>query len=198
MTSVSPPRPARIKPVSDPGPEVAATLAKTLSDAHGVPLNIFATLAHHPRLLKRFNVLGGMFLAHGELPARERELVVLRTAWRAGSEYEWGQHVVIGARAGVTEAEIKAVTRPLAEGGWTGSDSVLLTFTDEVLDHIDVSEEIWKAAREHWSEAQIIELTMLVGFYRMVAGFLNAVRVEREGELPGWPDGVVRRTGPTG
>jgi 4-carboxymuconolactone decarboxylase len=184
---------ARIGPVTDPAPEVAATLAKTMSGADGVPLNIFATLAHHPRLLKRFNVLGGMFLAHGELPARERELVVLRTAWRAGSEYEWGQHVVIGARAGVTEAEMQALTRPLAEGDWSSGDTVLLTFADEVLDRVDVSDETWGATCRSLSRAQIIELTMLVGFYRMVAGFLNVVRVEREGDLPGWPPGIGTR-----
>jgi 4-carboxymuconolactone decarboxylase len=193
MSPVSKASGARIGPVTDPDAEVASTLAKTLSDADGVPLNIFATLAHHPRLLKRFNVLGGMFLAHGELPARERELVVLRTAWRSGSEYEWSQHVVIGARVGVTEAETEALTRPLAEGGWSSSETVLLAFVDEVLDQVDVSDETWRAACRYWSDAQVIELTMLVGFYRMVAGFLNAVRVEREGELPGWPPGVEPR-----
>jgi 4-carboxymuconolactone decarboxylase len=178
----------RISPVTDPSPDVAETLAKTLATGDGRPLNIFATLAQHPRLLKRFNVLGGMFLAHGLLPARERELVVLRVAWRCRSVYEWGQHVLIGRKAGITDAELVALTRPVAEGGWSRADATLLEFTDEVLDRVDVSDEVWQAAAENLSDDQLIELTMLVGFYRMAAGFLNAVRVEREAQLPGWPE----------
>lgn len=182
---------ARIAPVTEPDQELAAALAKTLSDARGVPLNIFATLAHHPRLLKRSNVLGGMFLAHGELAARDRELAVLRIAWRTRSEYEWGQHVLIGTRAGLTSAEITALTASIAEAEWSSRDIVLLSFVDEILKQADVTEETWQAARRFWSDVQLIELTMLVGFYRMIAGFLNTVRVEREDDLPGWPSGAV-------
>src|SRR2546423_12722776 len=100
----------RIPPVTDPSPEVVELLGKTaISD--GPPLNIFATLAHHPRLLKRFNVLGGLFLGRGLLPARERELVILRTGWRTRCEYEFGQHTVLGRRAGLDDDEIRRVTR---------------------------------------------------------------------------------------
>ena len=46
------------------------------------PLNIFATLAHHPKLLKRWLVFGNHVLAKSTLPARDRELLILRTGWR--------------------------------------------------------------------------------------------------------------------
>ena len=157
--TVSTTPPPRIPPVTEPSPEVAEALAKTLSK-DGRPLNIFATLAQHPRLLKRFNVLGGMFLAHGRLPARERELVVLRVAWRCQCVYEWGQHVVIGRKAGITDEELAALTRPVSEGGWSPADATLLTFTDELLDRVDVSDEVWQAAAERLSDDQLIELVV--------------------------------------
>lgn len=185
----------RLKPVANPSPEVAEILSRTLADDSGTPLTIFRTLAHHPRLLKRFNVMGGLFLAHGELPARERELVVLRTAWRSGAAYEWGQHVLIGRRAGLTEDEIIRVTRPDHEAGWPASDATLLRFTDELLDRADVSDESWAVQRERWSSAQLVELMLLVGFYRMVAGFMNATRLQLEDDLPGWPADTGRRIG---
>lgn len=178
----------RIAPLEEPGPEVAETLSRTLADDDGVPLNIFRTLAHHPRLLKRFNALGGVFLAHGEMPARERELVVLRTAWRSGSEYEWGQHVVIGRRVGLTDDEIVRLARPDEDDCWSAADTALLRFTDELLDTADVGPEAWQAQRERWSDAQLVELVMLVGFYRMVAGFLKTAGVRQEDDLPGWPE----------
>lgn len=182
----------RVAPVEEPDPEVAELLAKTLGDDRGVPLAIFRTMASHPRLMKRFNVLGGFFLTRGELPARERELVVLHTAWRSGCVYEWAQHVSIGGRSGLTDDEIERVARPELAGEWAAGDALLLRAADDVLDHADLSDATWASLRERWSEVQCVELVMLVGFYRMTAGFLNATGVQRDGDLPGWPAGATR------
>lgn len=178
---------ARLEPVTDPGPEVAALLTKTLLDENGQALHVFTTLARHPLLLKRFNALGGLFLVHGELPARERELVVLRTAWSCGSVYEWGQHVLLGRRAALTEQEIAQVARPLPDVRWPADDAALLEFVDELLASSDVSESRWSVQRARWTDAQLVELVMLPAFYRMLAGFLNAFAVQPEDSLPGWP-----------
>src|SRR5215467_9582029 len=119
----------RIAPLTDPTPEVKELLDKT-KIRQGPVLNVFATMAHHPRLLKRFNVLGGLFLGRGLLPARERELVILRTAWRAGCVYEFGQHTVIGRRAGLTDAEIRRLAG--GAGAWTDDDAMLVRLADEI------------------------------------------------------------------
>src|SRR5215813_10048108 len=105
----------RIAPLTDPTPEVKELLDKTRI-RQGPVLNVFATMAHHPRLLKRFNVLGGLFLGRGLLPARERELVILRTGWRTRCEYEFGQHTLLGRQAGLTDEEIRRVTDD--DGRW--------------------------------------------------------------------------------
>ena len=81
----------------------------------GRPLNVFKTLAHRPRLLRRVNALGGYFMAHGAIPVRERESVILRVAARAGSDYEIGQHRWIAAKAGLSAAEIDAAVDPASE-----------------------------------------------------------------------------------
>ena len=173
----------RIRPVTHPSDEVAETLQKTLVRP-GPPLNIFATLAHHPRLLKRFNVLGGLFLGRGLLPARERELVILRTAWRARSEYEFGQHTLLGRRAGLTDEEIRRVTDDGA--AWPDDDAALIRLADEVHETRDVSDELWERLARRWSEAELLELVTLAGFYGMVAAFLNAARVQLDPGVTGW------------
>ena len=66
--------------------ELLDTLAGALT-VDGRPLNIFGVLAHHPKLLKRFNLLGGFLLNKGLLPERERELVILRIGWNARAAY---------------------------------------------------------------------------------------------------------------
>ena len=174
----------RLHPVLDPSPEVAELLAG-MPAQDGVPLNVFATLAHHPRLLKRMNVFGGLFLAHSTLPVREREIVILRAAWRAGSEYEFGQHTLLGGQTGLTEPEIKALAG--GEGRWAASDQLLIEVTDEI--HIQARLEVptWDKLVTRYGAATAIEVIFLAGFYRMLACFLNTVEVELDPGVPGWP-----------
>ncbi|HKF77427.1 MAG TPA: carboxymuconolactone decarboxylase family protein [Candidatus Dormibacteraeota bacterium] len=174
----------RIAPLTDPGPEVQEILDKT-QVRPGPPLNIFATMAHHPRLLKRFNVLGGLFLGRGLVPEREREVVILRTGWRARCEYEFGQHTVIGRRAGLTDAEIRRLAG--GAGAWTDDDALLVRLADEIYDTRDVSDELWAALSRRWTPAELIELVTLAGFYGMVSAFLNSARVQLDDGVPGWP-----------
>lgn len=176
----------RIPAVEDPGPEAAALLSATLG-RDGRPLNIFATLANHPALLKQFNRLGGTLLSRGLIGARERELVILRVGWKSQAVYEFGQHTVIGRQAGLSEAEIAALTEPIDAHEWSEDDRVLIAFSDELCDTNDVSDTTWTSVATRWSEAQQVELLVLAGFYRMVSGFLNAARVQPEPGLPGWP-----------
>src|SRR5262249_61296269 len=75
----------------------------------GNPLNIFGTLARHPKLMKRWLVFGNHVLGKNTLPARDRELLILRTGWRCAAPYEWGQHVAIGRASGITDAEIERI-----------------------------------------------------------------------------------------
>ena len=128
----------RIPPLTDPDAETAEIIEKSgLRD--GRPLNIFATFAHHPRLLKRFLVLGGFFLGRGLRPERDREIVILRSAWRARSEYEFGQHTRIGHLAGLSYAEIRALATE--EHELQGDDAVLVRVADEIAAQAVLSEE---------------------------------------------------------
>jgi 4-carboxymuconolactone decarboxylase len=173
---------------------VAEILGKTPLQPDGTPLNIFGTLAHHPRLLKRFNVLGGLFLSRGLLPERERELVILRTGWRTRCEYEFGQHVLIGRRAGLSDEEIRRVTRD--DGDWPPGDALLIRLSDEIHETRDVSDPLWAALSARWDTEALLELVALAGFYGMVAGLLNAARVQRDPGVPGWPDASTGAGGP--
>ncbi|HVW31879.1 MAG TPA: carboxymuconolactone decarboxylase family protein, partial [Acidimicrobiia bacterium] len=160
------PRLPPIDPAADAvGPDLAAILQKTLV-RDGEPLNIFRTLAHQPVLLKRFNALGGAFMAHGLLPAREREIVVLRVGWNCRSVYEFGQHTLMGRDAGLTDAEIASLATPRALGPWSTDDQALIALADELCGDDCVSEATFAALRGRWSDAELVELVMLAGCYR--------------------------------
>lgn len=149
-------------------------------------LNIFHTLAHHPKLLKRWLVFGNHVLARSTLPARERELVILRTGWRCGSEYEFGQHTLIGQASGLTEEEIH---RLATEGidGWSDEDAVLVTATDELVADHTLSDESWEALNERWVTQQVLDLIFAVGQYVLVSTALRSLKVQLDDGTPGWP-----------
>jgi alkylhydroperoxidase family enzyme len=161
----------------------------------GRPLNIFRTLARHPDLFDAFGRLGTFLLFKGRLPARERELVILRVGRQAQSEYEFGQHTVIGRQAGLTDDEIARLADPTA-AGWSADDMALVRLADELCEHDIVSAETWAALQTRWDEGELLELLVLAGYYRLVSGMLSSAGVALEPATPGWPDdpaGGLRR-----
>jgi alkylhydroperoxidase family enzyme len=151
-------------------------------------LNIFRTLARHPKLLKRWLVFGNHVLAKSTLPERERELAILRVGWRCGAEYEFGQHTVIARRCGITDEEIVALTGELADGGWSEGDRTLLVAVDELHDDQCITEQTWSALAQRWSDEQLLDLIFTVGQYTLVSMALNSVGVPLDDGVPGFPD----------
>jgi alkylhydroperoxidase family enzyme len=167
--------------------ELAAILGMGINAPDGTPLNIFGTIAHHPRLLKRFMNFAGLFLNKGLLPAREREIVILRVGWNCQSVYEFGQHTIIGERVGLSLEEVAALTRDAVVGQWSDDDSHLIAMADELCADNCVSDATWQALTKTWNEAELVELVMVAGVYRLVSGFLNTMGVELDADTPGWP-----------
>ena len=185
------PRPSepRIEPASltDAEGELADILQGALTH-DGTPLNIFGVLGRHPKLLKRFNLMGGFILNKGVLPVREREVVILRVGWNAQARYEFGQHTVIGGQVGLTDAEIRAIAGDPADFDWSDDDRALLALADDL--HADdcVSDVTWAALSARWTEPELVELLVVAGFYRLVSGFLNSAGVQLDDGVPGFPE----------
>ena len=121
----------------------------------------------------------------GKLPARDRELVVLRTGWRTQAAYEWGQHVGIARDAGISDEEIRCIVAGPSAPGWTSQDAAVLRAVDELDGEHCISDATWNDLSETLDERQMIELTMLSGHYAMLAGTLNSLGVQAERSLPG-------------
>ena len=186
-TTMGRPTSARIEPVVEPDAELQEILAGTLT-LDGTPLNIFGVLGRHPKLLKRFNLLGGFLLNKGLLPEREREIVILRIGWNARARYEFGQHTLIGRRCGLTDAEIVALTLPAADHDWSDDDRALIALADELADDDCVGDATWQRLANRWDDAELVELLVVAGFYRMVSGFLNSAGVQLDDGVPGFPE----------
>jgi alkylhydroperoxidase family enzyme len=150
-------------------------------------VNIFDTLVRHPGLFRRWMPFAGKLLT-GKLPARDRELLILRTAWHCRSPYEWGQHVRLAKVAGISDDEIERVVGSPDEHDWAPFDRTLLTAVDELHADACITDRSWAALAERYDERQLIEVPMLVGHYHMVAFALNSLGVQREPGVADLPD----------
>lgn len=151
--------------------------------------NVFTTMVRHPKLFKRWVPFGGHLLYTSSLAPRDRELLILRTAWLTRAEYEWGQHVVIARRAGLGEAEIARVAAGPDAPGWAAEDAALLRAADELYEDARLSEKSWQALSRRFSETQMMDLVFTVGAYAMLAMALNSFGVPLDAGLEGFGRG---------
>lgn len=177
MSRMSP----RIPPLPAEGrdPRTEELLAP-LRRPDGTELNIFTTLARHPKLFARWSAFGGTLLYGGRLPARERELLILRTGYLCRSRYEWGQHVEIARATGLDDEEIARVAAGPDAAGWSAGDAALLRAADELHADHRIGDATWAALATGWDEQQLIEVCMVVGQYHLVAFTLSSLGVEPE------------------
>ena len=175
---------ARIAPLEPPhAPEVEAMLRRWMPPGFDVdPLRLFRTLAVHLDLTGRMRPLGAGILAHGLVDPREREIVIHRTCARAGAEYEWGVHAVAFARAvGLDEAQLAATaTGDASHPAWSERDALLIRLADELHDTCRISGDLWAQLAALWSPAQLIELMVIAGWYRLLAYVMNGAGIQRE------------------
>jgi 4-carboxymuconolactone decarboxylase len=159
--------------------------------------NIFKTLARHPKLLKRWLPLGNHLLFKSSLAPRDRELLILRTAWLAGSDYEWGQHVEIGKRAGLSAAEIERVAEGAGAAGWQPGDAALLAAADDLHRDACLSDASWAALGARYDMAQLMDIVFTVGAYAMLAMALNSFGVRLDAGIAGFTPAQAAKQAPT-
>lgn len=177
----------RLQPVPPPyPPAVQAQLDALLPP--GMPvLNIFATVAHNPRVLER--MLAGGLLDKGSISLADRELIILRSCAKCGAEYEWGVHVAgFAAKAGLAREQVEdtAAASPRPEL-WTPRQQTLLATVDALHSEQRLPDALWQALSEEYAEDQLVEIVMLTGLYHAVSFVVNAFEVALETGAPRFP-----------
>ncbi|MGH6971093.1 MAG: carboxymuconolactone decarboxylase family protein, partial [Caulobacteraceae bacterium] len=114
------------------------------------------------------------------LPAREREIVILRVGFLCKSGYEFAQHRRIGLSEGLTEAEIAKI-KAGADAGWSEADAALIRAADELVTNHFVSDAVWAQLSRHFDEKQRMDVVFTAGQYTQVSMFLNTFGVQLEG-----------------
>jgi AhpD family alkylhydroperoxidase len=144
----------------------------------GLP-NLFTTMARHGSLFRGWLFFAARMMPRGKLPRRDTELVILRTAWHNGCDYETDHHQRLGRQAGLSAEEIARATSASLEG-WSPRERALLSAADELHSTRNLDDATWDDLRRHLSERDAIEFLLLAGHYGMLATFINTLRIESD------------------
>lgn len=158
-------------------PEVRETFQKFESVGARV-LNLYKAVAHSPYVLRDLMRLGNSLLSRTELEPKLRELAILRVAKLCGSEYEWTQHVPIALEMGVTQEQVEAISNWKESGVFSDIERAVLEYTDEVAQNVSVKDETFAALQKYLNEQRIVELTLSIGYWGMVARVLVPLQIE--------------------
>ncbi|MFF3830713.1 carboxymuconolactone decarboxylase family protein [Streptomyces sp. NPDC002458] len=147
------------------------------------PLALFRLLHRNPELASRMFALGAGLLGHGLLPAMDRQIVIARVTARSGCAYEWGVHAAtLAPQAGLTPELLRATARPDAVAGaaWSPRHRALLHAVDELDDTTRLAQSAWDDLRTYYEEDQVLELLVLIGWYRTISCLANGLLLEEE------------------
>lgn len=152
---------------------------------NGKVINIFRVLMQHPKLARAWLKFANYILSDRQsLPARERELAILRIGWLNQAPYEWEQHVRISQALGISDDEIERISKG-PKAGWKPADAALLQAADDLFENSVVSDGTWKTLSEHFSTEQIMDAVFTIGQYNLVSWALNSLGVPLDDFLPG-------------
>jgi len=146
----------------------------------------FKTFVRHRELFRAWNEFGRT-LFNGRLPARDRELLILRTAWLTRCRFEWAYHEPLGRQLGMTEAEVQGVVDGAGSACWGELDAALLRAVDELHSDAVIGDATWAVLRAAYDDLQLIEIPVVVGGYELVAFFTNTMRSAPDTGLPALP-----------
>ena len=129
-------------------------------------------------MCRKFWPLVAHFLNNPGIPVRDRELLILRTAFLKRVDYEWGQHYAIAQRIGMSNEELERVTQGPDAPGWAAFDATLLRAVDELHSRHFISSATWEALAERYDDRQLVEVVLTVGNYSMLGMFFNALGIQ--------------------
>jgi alkylhydroperoxidase family enzyme len=151
-------------------------------DAPPVPV-VLELFAHHVALSETFLAFTDVMASdQSMLEPRLRELAILRVAWRTRSGYEWNQHRRMGGDAGLTDAQLDALSTGPSSAVWNSTERAVLTAADEMIDQFVVSDETWTFLASNFEAAPLFELLFVIGGYLCLAAVLNSVGLR--GDMP--------------
>jgi 4-carboxymuconolactone decarboxylase len=162
-------------------PELADLIARIRGARRGNLINVYRLLLHSPTLAEGWFANNNAVRWKTDLDGRLRELVIIRVARVNGATYVVKQHVPALAQAeGLTVAECDALADWPPSPLFSPRERAALAYADAITRDVQVPDPVFDELKRHFTERQIVELTVLIGAYNMQTRVLCALRIDPE------------------
>ena len=162
-------------------PKLCELIAKIKGARGGRLINIYRLMLHSPALASAWFDLNQAVRYGTEIDGQCRELAVIRVAILNNVEYVIRAHgPAYALKEGLTPEQVAALSDWQPSDLFDEKQRALLAYTDAVTRDLDVPDAVFADVRQHFSERQVVELTMLIGAYNMLTRFLKALKVDPE------------------
>jgi alkylhydroperoxidase family enzyme len=162
-------------------PELAEVMQKYSAGRRGRLLNLYRALLHSPPIAESWFNHSNAVRWKTTLSGRLREVVIIRLAHLARSQYALRQHVPSLALAeGLTLEECNALADWPAGKSFSEPERAALAYADAMTRNIQVPDAVFAEVRKHFDERATVELTVLIGSYNMHARVLEALQLDLE------------------
>jgi AhpD family alkylhydroperoxidase len=139
------------------------------------------TLEHNPELFDRYFAFFRPFHTGGLVPARTKELARLKIARLNGCNLCHFARYEAATRQGLDEATIAQVYLPEDERDLSDREGLAVRFAERMaVDFRSVDADFMAELRKHYSEAEIVELGLMIGQY-LAMGRLLVITGGHEG-----------------
>jgi 4-carboxymuconolactone decarboxylase len=162
-------------------PELAEAIAKIKGARGGRLINIYRLMLHSPALANAWFDLNQAVRYGTEIDGQSREIAVIRVALLNNVDYVQRAHgPAYALKEGLTPEQVSAIADWQSSTLFSDQQRALLAYTDAMTREIDVPDNVFAELRQHFSERQAVELSMLIGAYNMLTRFLKALKVDPE------------------
>lgn len=171
---------ARLDPIEphEASPEVAALYQQLQRDLIIEPNNFFKTMAHSPELLRPLIEFSRVTLESGALPRRLKEWVILQIARTHNCDYVYEAHKKALSRAIMAEV-LDDRRLPLDTSSLDEREKLALRYANQISTN-QVDDTTFAEMRRRFSNEEIVELTVLAGYYNFIVRAVMALGIEMD------------------
>ncbi len=171
-------RAPRVSPVAqaqwtDKQKEVVAKLAPG-----GKADNLFATLLHVPEIIEGVMPFTNYLLTQSTLTPRQRDLLILRTAWLCGSQPLWATHATRARTAGFSTDDLERVAKGPDAAGWEAFEKTVLQAADELFRNSKLNDATYAALAAQYDLEHMMDAVETVGHFLFLGQLANSLGVQ--------------------
>jgi len=170
---------ARVKLIQkEEAPPEIKELFQQIEDNGARIMNFYKVVANSPHVARNVIRLGNSLIGRTTLSPKLRELTIMRIAKLCDCEYEWVQHTPVALQCGVSRVQLDAIGCWKESNNFDDEERAILQYVDEVAQNVKVADATFEALKKYLNEQHIVEITLAIGWWGMLARLFVPLEVE--------------------